>query len=280
MPDYFGNDLSAQQYELLRIQLVDPKLSDLEPALFGTKWWDYRILHPMQATYLFAHEYRRARRAGLKRRIEYWAAVNAPVFGKHKVEQENGKEKSVAIEDFTDGSKTLITGLIKARQMADRHGIPYYSYCRAAVRYAEDMLWTYVPKPHQMYANQKRKDINGEPIEPILASVIRQWEESKRSNPKLANDEFYLADNYCQHPFQEAHKQEAMKIIRRSPVPVVVAAELTYERRLLKPEWLKQENQDLFRQATQFHYDSQGENYDQLYSNGLEDPQEAECEQH
>ena len=52
--DYFGSDLSVEDYERLRINHIQHSLALHEPALFDTKWFDYRFLHPTQATYLFA----------------------------------------------------------------------------------------------------------------------------------------------------------------------------------------------------------------------------------
>lgn len=260
--EYFGNNFTHEQYDGLRIKYVDQKLSGIDPSLFDTKWWDYRSLHPMHATYLFADCYQRAVRAGLARRVDMFIAYSASAFGRQRaISDKTGKplKRTIANIDFTDGSKTLITGLWRARQMADKYGIPYYTYTRSAVMYAEDMLWTYVPKPHQMYANTKRMDINGEPIETMMESVLKRWEARKRSGVVLSSDKQFQVDSFQSEPNQIKYLQYVFEQIRRSRIPHVVAAELAFEKGVIKPEWLKRESESLYRQAKLFHCSTQGE---------------------
>src|SRR5260370_40528478 len=66
---YFGNDLTVADCEMLALSRVAAPLRVAESLLFTRKWHDYRSLHPVQATYLFAEQYRLAvRRAYAKQK--------------------------------------------------------------------------------------------------------------------------------------------------------------------------------------------------------------------
>lgn len=57
---YYGADTDHQRCEVLAIQHIDRRVLTLEAGLYEKKWFDYRPLHPVQATYLMTHHYNRA----------------------------------------------------------------------------------------------------------------------------------------------------------------------------------------------------------------------------
>jgi hypothetical protein len=52
---YIGCDLSEDDYEITMATKWDKSLVREELGLFSRKSFDYRHLHPVQATYYFAH---------------------------------------------------------------------------------------------------------------------------------------------------------------------------------------------------------------------------------
>src|SRR5690554_2626742 len=127
-----GLNLTALEYDTLACQHIRPDLLQLEAGLYQTKWWDYRIMHPMEATYHFAQAYVQAVKAAVRKRIDLYVSINC---------------KPLKDQDFLKCSRHVITGLWKARQEADRHGIPYDFWCSKAMKYAQDRDWRYLPKP-------------------------------------------------------------------------------------------------------------------------------------
>ena len=54
---YYASEIDFNTAEILAIQHIDRKLLAKETTLYQYKWFDYRPLHPTQATYLMAHYY-------------------------------------------------------------------------------------------------------------------------------------------------------------------------------------------------------------------------------
>ncbi|MGZ8172941.1 MAG: hypothetical protein ACXWT0_03950 [Methylobacter sp.] len=54
---YFGSNLTTGEYDELALSVISPALLKKEQTLFSSKWFDYRHLHPTQATYLYARHF-------------------------------------------------------------------------------------------------------------------------------------------------------------------------------------------------------------------------------
>lgn len=265
MTNYVGHDLTTEECEKLRIAFVDPKLSDKEAALFSSKWFDYRDLHPIRANYLFAHHYERAARAALRRRVDVFRAVNSHFWGRKKLYGAKGQKlkKDAPQENFMAAAKRTVTGIIKARQAADRNGIPYYHYCRSGMHYAEKMKWRFVPKPFHLHSDRVKKDVNGQPIESIVDWIERHWKEYQKTHFVVAEQAFFRAENYTDHPYQRAHLKYVLMQLHRSKHPIATTSQAVYELGLLKPEWVINSNKldgiSLLRQAENFYHNTKGE---------------------
>lgn len=141
--DYFGNDLTPGKYDALACEIIGAKLLQDESMLYSTKWFDYRHLHPTSATYLFAHHY---------------VAEYRKIYQKIR-DQEKGK--------FITGTKGKdvmlkkeVSGFWKARQSADRIGMPYNLYIGAVMRFLiEGNIWQRIPRPAHMYSSKVQEFI-------------------------------------------------------------------------------------------------------------------------
>lgn len=147
---------------------------DEEKELMKTKWFDYRHLHPVQATDLFAQQYRKAYREYTKRRKDY-------------LEVHNGSS-----DDITSMSKRKLTALTKARRAADRHCIPYDLYISAAFDWAESRIWKRIPMPNHLYG------------ELCLAFILKRWQNILMYSLHLPSSETFYAHHYNQEQHQIA----------------------------------------------------------------------------
>lgn len=179
--EFFGADLSRERCEALAIEKIDRRLLKEERALKDMRWFDYRWLHPVKATYLFAHHYSNAYRLMSERRFD---AERAPYVKGFK-----GKDI------FTVKSPTYL-GFWRARQMADRHCIPYDFYTRTAMMWAiETAKWPNAPRPHQLYSGE------------LAEKVVATWDEEMRRAIRLPASPFYRVENYAGHPIQDSFQE-------------------------------------------------------------------------
>lgn len=87
--EYYGNNLNTNTYDKLPLIKIPEKILSKEPNLFEKKWFDYRTLHPTQATYLFFENYREAFRKAYSVMIDrdeskYIQPVKNPAIKKEK----------------------------------------------------------------------------------------------------------------------------------------------------------------------------------------------------
>lgn len=57
--EYYGNNFDTTVYDKLCLLKISEKILSKESTLFEKKWFDYKTLHPTQATYLFFNDYRK-----------------------------------------------------------------------------------------------------------------------------------------------------------------------------------------------------------------------------
>lgn len=162
------------------------KSQKLEAALFRTKWFDYRRDHPLRATYEFAQAYREAYR--------YMTAIR---FDRDRARYVKG----FSGDDFLALKGSGKSGFLRARICADRYGIPYDFWCREAMRYAEEMSWTNMPRPAQLYAPE------------IINHILVRWNREQEVNFRSASHSLYAPENYCDNPDQQEYQRYLMEFI-------------------------------------------------------------------
>lgn len=166
--DYFGHELTALECERLALERIDGKHLAKETKLFESKWFDYRRMHPTQATYLFAFFFDAAHKALIRERVDFRIENWTSFKGK----------------DFLKIKPTEYHGFWKARQKADELGLPYDFYCNAAIRWADKSLWRRLPRPTQVYS------------EKIIESITSQWRVLCEAKIPLPLDGYYSAAAY------------------------------------------------------------------------------------
>lgn len=113
-----------------------------ELPLYRRKAFDYRPLHPVQATQLFALEYKqRAKRY----REQHQTAQSAQRF------HNSNREAVFQTDDVMLGAKkSVLLGLWKGRQAADDLGATYDQYVRLVFQASAFFKWKRAPGPNHM----------------------------------------------------------------------------------------------------------------------------------
>lgn len=112
---------------------------EIERALFSGKWFDYRFMHPVHATCIYAHEFAKAYRRYYRMAVDHRRAEHVRIF-------KDG--------DWTQAKPNTIAGLWRGRQVADAAGMPYAVYLDQAFDLAL-RYWKqdHLPRPQQLYSD-------------------------------------------------------------------------------------------------------------------------------
>ena len=218
---YFGNDITADtDFDALAIAFIDANLFLDESKLYKTKWWDYRFMHPSKATLIFAQNYKDAIKRALRIRSDVYRAANF---------------KGLKDANLFMNAKATYTGMWKARQAADKHGVPYDFWCWKAMEYAEERNWQYLPKPQQLYSTTPHKAAKaGDPS--IVEYILNEWAKRVLSGMETAVEEAYCLDNYIKHPYQRAYQSWLIGRINVRSLRAETVGYLVYEIKQLAAE--------------------------------------------
>ena len=200
--DFDGKDLDLDACEALLHTRWPPKEMRAEAALFQSKFWDYRHLHPVHATYLFAHIFTVETRAIIRAHIDNTPPRTLPSghvldwypLGSGDVfEPAGGKLQSW---------QRKVKALIRARQFADRYGMPYSFFIRHALRH-------YYFGRYYLFDDERRTlpgpdMLNGEDCR---IAVAEAWIEELGTRIHHATHPRYLVENDCGHHDVKAHQQ-------------------------------------------------------------------------
>ena len=187
---YFGSALNRLSCEVLAIQYIDRPLLKKETELFGTKWFDYRPMHPTAATYLLAHCYNRA----------YGHFVGTCM--------DHSKRFMVAFK----GKDFMLTREAKAfwrlRQKIDSLGIRYDFFCRHAMNWFGEAGWTQPPRPCHLTGNPD-----------ALIHVANEWANECRAKVQFAQSARYSVSKYVGGVDQQAYEEFLIEQIMQRPNP-------------------------------------------------------------
>jgi hypothetical protein len=215
---YIGADHSFDLCEELALKHIPLKTRLLEPALFESKWYDYRQLHPTQATYLFLHHYSRAYGNYIRSCIDYKKGYTQAIKGSDlffpKITTGKGKH---AVSHIGDPHREHVP-FWKLRQRADRMGVRYDFFCRAGMAHFDGEGWAnFVPRPHHL-----DDDVIG-------LEILDAWEMELRAKIQWAEKEFYRVENWTGHKDQLAYEAFIVKQIKRRSVPAFSLSTALYD---------------------------------------------------
>ncbi len=191
----FGTDLTWDQYDRLMYERVTAKWVEFERELFRAKWFDYRFMHPVAATYVAVHHYERAYRQAYARNVSRGAAEYIRV-------------RKAA--DLFECPKMYIAGVWRARQMADAIGAPYDFAFEAAIRHTL-RYWKreYLPRPEQIFHDR------------VCDAVVKEWGDAKRAKLIHSTHFEYRTHQYVGTRDQNDHHEHLMELatLRHDPAP-------------------------------------------------------------
>jgi hypothetical protein len=188
--NFYGSNIGFLNYEVLTIQHIPRKDLKDETALMTSKWFDYRRLHPMQASYYFVHCYTQAFRNFYRKAINVEAAPFVRCVKEH---------------DFLEAREKLT--LWRLRQLCDRIGIRYDFF----LNYTLDRHYRMVAAGGKVYPPRPAHILNNESL---IADAALAWEEWLSTSLQFAKDPFYRVSNFSDDRRQLDHEAFVVKQIK------------------------------------------------------------------
>lgn len=188
---FYGSNYTDEEYDAIGLRYIKTKYIRKEAMLYTRKWFDYRRMHPVKATYLFAHHYTAAFGRMMAKRDGEHAKYHRGFKGGDPMKAKAGQN----------------TGFYKARQYADLLGIPYDFFCSYAMSWFTDRLWKRLPKPYHLYSPE------------FLKAVKTAWGIKLLDSIQVPDDSFYMARGFYEHPDQVAFQHWLCSIIKGRAAP-------------------------------------------------------------
>jgi hypothetical protein len=210
--NFIGENLSDQECDTIALSRFKHTLFKDEAQRQQDCWFDYRFMHPILRTYLFAHYYQRAYKATYEKYIDI---DSAHVIGLSRPQDPLDNRPS----SKSPSRLRTPTCLIRARQIADELSIPYDFYTMNSLRFlmksrhADKMVG-------QTRDGKLRLNIQASAIysEYIVLDVLEKWKAYTDArmvwveNPDLCFDE---STNH--HPYKlEMERYYLKQIITRT----------------------------------------------------------------
>jgi hypothetical protein len=157
----FGLDTSRDDAARIMNRFIENKWVKIETALFRGKWFDYRFMNPVQATYLYAHEYTKAYKRAFSNNIDSTRADHVKplncetLFTVPEITEADNtpkliekKKKAIAYK------KRTIAAIWKGRMVADAMGMPYDIFLDRAFHWTL-RFWqqAHLPRPSHLYSD-------------------------------------------------------------------------------------------------------------------------------
>lgn len=203
-PSYFGSELDVDSLDILSIQHIDRKLLAHEPALMRRKWFDYRPLHPAQATYLMVHHYSRAYGEFIGKTLDVKRRFTQVIKGK----------------DFMNARE--VKSFWRLRQQIDGLGMRYEFFLRAAMAWLIERGWgkgaPHPPRP----AHLMRED-------EMVQDICNAWHRECRAKIQYAQHPRFTVDAWVGAPDQLEYEQWLVSQIKLRPHPRFALASALYE---------------------------------------------------
>lgn len=176
-----GTDLDPETCDELMTLHIRKEWRDYEGPLYSTKWYDYRFMHPVQATFLYAHEYAIAYRRFYRSTIDRKAAEHI---------------KIIKDPDIFKIDKKILSGLWRGRQHADAMCIPYDQYIDLAMT-ARLSYWNqrHLPPCFQLYS------------ELVVQTVEREWADRQAGILFFGKHGEFRMPRYIGTPTQNDHHE-------------------------------------------------------------------------
>lgn len=194
LENFYGANLGFLNYEVLSIQHIPARELAKETELMESKWFDYRRLHPLQATYYFVKCYTDAYRAFCKKAIDHETAPYVRCIKEH---------------DFLKAREKM--SFWRLRAACDQVGIRYDFFLTFAMnwfyRFVGQDGKVYPPRPSHFAKNEE-----------LFADAVIAWEEQCRVSLQVAKDPYYRISNFAGRKAQQDHEAFVLRQIGQRAV--------------------------------------------------------------
>lgn len=194
-------NFTTQDLDGVAIDAIPRDLLTREADLMQTKWFDYRTLHPWQATALFLEAYR---------------SEHAWIMRKREDVTTHWFRKGISCSKLHNAGKHQMVAIWKARQAADSIGCPYDFYCRELLDWAEKRNWTHLPHMNQVYS------------EAHIEVVKEFWERGKRDRLRTAHESCFHRDAGDEW-HQKSYRDFLIEQVARRPVRDLALASVIFK---------------------------------------------------
>lgn len=185
LPENFRRDLDWYKLEVLASNHKYYQYCG-EVNLYKSKWYDYRLLHPVESNIIFFEEYK-------------WCYRH--YYGKYVDHQESIVKRGVKEPSLYENKPAVINAAIKARIEADKIGIPYGLYCSFAMRIlVENHMWQNIPLISQISMNY------------LVDEIRAEWEEFLSCDFLYPISDYFLAKNFCDDIVQKDFQDYLYKV--------------------------------------------------------------------
>lgn len=187
---YFGQTLTFNECEVLAIAHIDRRLLAQETRLYSFKWFDYRTMHPMMATYLCVHHYNRA-----------YGNFMGTCF-------EKGKRFMVGFKGKDFMTVREKQSFWKLRQRIDELGIRYDFFMREAMNWCIENGWRQPPRPAHIASNNE-----------LIVEVTNRWAMECRAKIQFSLNPRYTVDEFVGGADQLAYEEYLLGAIMQRAHP-------------------------------------------------------------
>lgn len=201
-------NLETQEMDAVVIDAIPRDLLTREADLMKTKWFDYRILHPWQATALFLEAYR---------------SEHAWIMRKREDVTTHWFKKGISVSKLHNARSQQMISLWKARQAADAIGCPYDFFCRELLDWAEKRNWTHLPRVSQLYAEEN------------IEAITELWTAGKKYRLRTATEPCFHRDAGDEW-YQEGYRLFLVEQVKLRPCKEFALATLVYQLEHLSEE--------------------------------------------
>jgi len=165
---FYGQDLSPEEADVLAIAHIPGPVLKREADLMQTKWFDYRMLHPTVATYLFAQCYSKAYQRYIAVTQDFERAPFTKGF--------KGQDFFMSREKAT---------FWKMRQKADEVCMRYDFFMSNAINYCIAKGWQQPPRPAHIYTNHD-----------MIVDIMDSWHHETRARIQYPKDPTFRVENF------------------------------------------------------------------------------------
>lgn len=165
--EIYGLNTSPDEAAAIMQRFIRKDWIEMEPGLYRAKWFDYRFLNPVQATYAYAHEYVRFYKQAYAKNYDSIRAEHVKPLDIENLFQEPASPSRIAGETDQQWErrqvehtrkikrhKKRISGIWRGRMFADAMSMPYAEYLEFAFHWTM-RYWKqpYLPRPEQLYTD-------------------------------------------------------------------------------------------------------------------------------